>query len=204
MGFNISGLAINKNYKDNFEELQKELGLNLKKSKDISFETAFSNWKEEGIYDVYFSEKGTLIFMDMDSCTGTCYHIPNANTLTFVICETSMAFDLNYSENGVEKRSIMVADDEILMEEGEKLEIEKTVDDMTEIILAQVGILLGVQFGDIDFSEKAERYIPLENEAIEETINEKEDFVTQNNEIEKESICSKPEGTAKKWWQFWK
>jgi hypothetical protein len=31
MGFNISGLAINKNYENYFDELKKELGWNLKK-----------------------------------------------------------------------------------------------------------------------------------------------------------------------------
>jgi hypothetical protein len=32
MGFNISGLAINKNYENDFDSLQKELGWNLKKN----------------------------------------------------------------------------------------------------------------------------------------------------------------------------
>ena len=32
MGFNISGLAINKNYENDFDSLQKELGWNLKDS----------------------------------------------------------------------------------------------------------------------------------------------------------------------------
>ena len=63
MGFNLSGLAINQNYKDSFDQLQKGLGWTLKKESDINFETASSNWKEDGICDVYFSENGTLLFI---------------------------------------------------------------------------------------------------------------------------------------------
>lgn len=66
MGFNISGLAINKNYEKDFDKLQEELGWNLKKESEISFESASSNWTEEGICNVYFTEKGTLMFIGLD------------------------------------------------------------------------------------------------------------------------------------------
>lgn len=106
MGFNISGLAINKNYENEFDSLQKELGLNLKKESEIDFETASSNWKDEGICDVYFSEKGTLLFLNMDMCIDS-FPLMNDNSLTFALSETSMAFSISYCENGIEKRSIM-------------------------------------------------------------------------------------------------
>ena len=37
MGFNLSGLAINKNYENDFDHLQKELGWKLEKQSEIDF-----------------------------------------------------------------------------------------------------------------------------------------------------------------------
>ena len=84
MGFNISGLAINKNYENDFDSLQKELGWNLKKETEIDFETASSNWKDDGICDVYFSENGTLLFNSMEMCTES-FPLKNDNSLTFAL-----------------------------------------------------------------------------------------------------------------------
>lgn len=163
MGFNISGLAINKNYKDSFDQLQKELGWTLKKESDIDFETASSNWKEDGICDVYFSENGTLLFISIDMCTES-WGLENANTLTFALSETSMAFNLSYCENGIVKRSIMQVEDNRMAEEGEKLEVENKSQDVSEIIWNQMEVVLGKSFWNIDPSEKAERYLFVKEE----------------------------------------
>ena len=69
MGFNVSGLVMDRNYEDNFTELQNGLGWKLEKESEIDFETASENWKELDICDVYFSEKGTLIFLSPDMCS---------------------------------------------------------------------------------------------------------------------------------------
>ena len=61
MGHNISGIAINKNFENNTEELSKLLGVELQIENEIIFEDASENWKEEGYFDVYFSKNGTLI-----------------------------------------------------------------------------------------------------------------------------------------------
>jgi len=158
MGFNISGLAINKNYESEFDQLQKELGWNLEKQSEIDFETASSNWTEEGIFDVYFSEKGTLIFMNMDMCTESL-GLKNDNTLTFALSETSMAFNINYCENGIEKRSIMEVNEERMQDEGEKLVVEEKSEDTSEIIWNQIEVVIGKRFWDIEPNEKAIRYV---------------------------------------------
>ncbi len=163
MGFNISGLAINKNYKDSFGQLQKELGWTLKKESEINFETASSNWKEDGICDVYFSENGTLLFISMDRCTES-WGLENANTLTFALSETSMAFNLSYCENGIVKRSILQVEDNRMSEEGEKLEVENKSEDVSEIIWNQMELVLGKSFWSIDPGEKAERYLFVKEE----------------------------------------
>ena len=120
MGFNLSGLAINTNYESEFDNLQKELGWNLEKQAEIDFETASSNWKDDGICDAYFSEKGTLLFISMDMCTES-WPLKKDNSLTFALSETSMAFNINYCENGIEKRSIMEVNDQRMRDTGEKL-----------------------------------------------------------------------------------
>lgn len=157
MGFNISGIAINKNYEFEFDELQKELGWNLIKKSQVNFETASSNWKEEGICDVYFSENGTLIFISMD-LGAESWPLRNDNSLTFALSETSMAFHINYCEKGIEKRSIMEVNAKRMHDEGEKLEVEKKSEDPSEIIWNQIEIVIGKRFGDIQADEKVVRY----------------------------------------------
>lgn len=158
MGYNISGLAINKNYEKEFELLQKELGWNLLKQSEINFETASSNWTEDGICNVYFTEKGTLMFIGMDMCSES-FPLKNDNTLTFALSETAMAFNLNYCENGVEKRSIIEVNDERMTDEGERLEVEEKSEDTSEIIWNQIEQVIGKRFWDIEPDEKAVRYV---------------------------------------------
>ena len=194
MGFNISGLAINKNYENEFVELQKELGWNLEKQSEIDFETASSNWTEDGICDVYFTEKGTLMFISMDMCAES-WSLKNDNTLTFALSETSMAFNINYNENGIEKRSIMEVNDERMQDEGEKLGIEDKSEDTSEIIWNQIEVVIGKRFWDIEPNEKAIRYV-FGKAKIQEPIIERE---TKKVEVKKGIILE-----SKKWWEFWK
>ena len=134
-----------------------ELGWNLKKQEEINFETASSNWKDDGICDVYFSENGTLLFISMDMCAQS-WGIKNANTLTFALSETAMAFNISYCENGIEKRAIMEVEGNRMQDEGEQLKIEEKSEDASEIIWNQIEVVLGKRFWDIEMDEKAERY----------------------------------------------
>jgi len=169
MGFNVSGLAINKNYEKEFENLQKELGWNLVKQSEINFETASSNFKDEGVCDVYFSENGTLMFISMDMCVES-WPLKNANTLTFALSETSMAFNINYCENGVEIRSIMEVNDDRMQDEGDKLSVEDNSEDTSEIIWNQIEVVLGKSFWKIEPEEKAIRYVFTKNKQPVENI----------------------------------
>ena len=186
MGFNISGLAINKNYESEFDQLQKELGWNLEKQSEINFETASSNWTEDGICDVYFSEKGTLIFISMDMCAES-WGLKNDNTLTFALSETSMAFNINYCENGIEKRSIMEVNNERMQDEGDKLAIEEKSGDISEIIWNQIEVVLGKRFWDIEPDEKAVRYVFTKNSGVIE--NEKKIY-SIDEPISKEDLST--------------
>ncbi len=187
MGFNISGLAINKNYESEFEQLQKELGWNLKKQSEINFETASSNWTEDGICDVYFSEKGTLLFISMDMCTES-FELKEDNTLTFALSENSMAFNLNYCEKGIEKRSIMEVNGERMQNEGKKLDVEDKSEDTSEIIWNQIEVVIGKRFWDIEPDEKAIRYVFSTNKGSAES---EKQIYNINNPISKEDLSNK-------------
>lgn len=202
MGFNISGLAINKNYESEFNNLQKELGWNLAKQAEINFETASSNWKDEGICDAYFSEKGTLLFISMDMCTDS-WPLKNDNTLTFALSETSMAFNINYCENGIEKRSIMEVEEQRMKDTGEKLKVEEKSADTAEIIWNQMEVVIGKSFWSIDPGEKAVRYVFVKNDKITlETA--KPEIHKSETVIESKHDSSGVNTATKKWWQFWK
>jgi hypothetical protein len=202
MGFNISGLAINKNYESEFNNLQKELGWNLEKQAEINFETASSNWKDDGICDAYFSEKGTLLFISMDMCTDS-WPLKNDNTLTFALSETSMAFNINYCENGIEKRSIMEVEEQRMQDTGEKLEVEEKSTDTAEIIWNQMEVVIGKSFWSIEPGEKAVRYVFVKNDKITlETA--KPEIHKSETVIESKHDSSAAATETKKWWQFWK
>lgn len=198
MGFNISGLAINKNYQEEFDKLQKQLGWQLVPQGEIDFETASENWKEDVICDVYFCEKGTILFMSMEKCAES-FPLENDNTLSFALSESVMAFNLNYCEQGLEKRSIMEVNDERMQDEGERLAIEDQSEDTSEIIWNQMAVVIGKRFWDIEPDEKAYRYLfttvntlPNENKLIE-------------NQVIAQVVDTRvQDSVSKKWWQFWK
>lgn len=158
MGHNISGIAINKNFENNTEELSKLLGVELQIENEIIFEEASENWKEEGYFDVYFSKNGTLVFANIDYCLEPYSH-KETNILTFALSETSMTFNIGYTENDVLVRSIMKVNDEIVDEEGAPLQCEiENEDDMTEAIFDQIGEVIGMHFYEIELDEKAYRF----------------------------------------------
>ena len=168
MGHNISGIAINKNFENNVEELSKLLGVELQIENEIIFEDASENWKEEGYFDVYFSKNGTLVFANIDYCLEPYSH-KETNILTFALSETSMTFNIGYTEKDVLVRRIMKVNDEIIDEEGELLQCEiDNEDDMTEAIFDQIGEVIGTHFYEIELDEKAYRFTLKNTASVEQ------------------------------------
>lgn len=157
MGFNISGLAINKNYENDFHDLAHQLGWKLERHTEIDFETASANWKDDAYCDVYFTENGTLIFLSLDRLP--VRNVKNDSSLIFAISETSMAFDMSYYEAGIELRSIMEVNGEQFEDKGDKLKVENISSDTSEIIWNQLEVVIGKRFWDIEPEEKAIRYV---------------------------------------------
>ena len=155
MGFNISGIVINQNFKDHLEQLSGCLKLELVPREEITFEEASQNWKREGC-DIYFSEKGTLLFLPMDMCNRkrSC---ENLEIMTFVYSEMSMVFYMNYS-NGSQDREIAEVEGARNLEDGPELDIEADAGgEVSEIIIRMISKILGEDFWDIDLSGKALR-----------------------------------------------
>lgn len=186
MGFNISGIVVNKNFEKNIEELSKILKLNLVFQEEVDFEIASENWKDEGIVDIYFGKNGTLLFLNEDLCLNDGYSYPNSNILTFAMSETAMAFNFGYTENGENIRSKMEVNGEVIDENGNKLEIENE-EEISEIILKMIAKILGKSFENIETTEKAYRFLikehsynNLENQ-IQDVENDKFDFLNLIN-----------------------
>lgn len=164
MGINISGIAINKNYENKVEELGAELGLSLEYLEENNFEVASENWKDEEYCDVYFSEKGTLLFLNNELCTDA-WCTSKDETITFSYSETSMAFSLNYCQGRSLKRSFMEVDDNKMFEEGEPFDIEETVV-TSDVIFNKIGELIGENFSSIDLGEITHRFRIKNTQAI--------------------------------------
>jgi hypothetical protein len=156
MGFNIAGVVINKNYEGKLEELQDDLGLKFTREKEITYEEASANWKDDALVDVYFSKNGTLLFMAMDMCIEG-YSIAQQHVLTFAYSETSMAFTLNYYEDDDLKRSIMEVNNEKTDDEGDPLPEEAQTSDTADLIVKKISSVLGESFWDIDVAAPAIR-----------------------------------------------
>lgn len=157
MGFNIAGVVVNDNYKRREKELAGQLGWDLEFVGEITFEEASANWKDEGIYDFYFSDNGTLIFTAFEEVIDA-YSLKDHNVLTFCLSEMSMSFILHYSEGHNVKRSLIVSEDKVDMDEGEPLPEEKDGNNMSEVIWHCIDSTLGEKWNDIDFDGKAYRF----------------------------------------------
>lgn len=168
MGFNIAGIAINANLEDNITELSNILGENLVLDSEIDFETASENWKEEGIFDVYFGDHGTLIFGNTESLDDD-FKAPKLQVFTFAISETSMLFAFTHSENNKILRAVMNVEGETVDEHGDELDAEENHDDISEVIWKQMSNVLGESYWKIEPDAKAYRY------RIKENMHDKED-----------------------------
>lgn len=156
MGFNISGIAINASYENKLHELQEDLKLTLTPVEDVTFEKASSNWTEEGVAYVFFSENRTLLFLHMDMCINP-FMIKGRDTLTYALSETSMAFCLNYCEDMEVKRYIMEHNGEKMTETGQPFDFEKNCGDTSEVIWKKLDDIIDIPFGSIDLGAAAKK-----------------------------------------------
>jgi hypothetical protein len=204
MGFNIAGLIIDKNLNDDLSSLEAILGEKLIFEKEVIFEEASENWKDDHYCDVYFSETGTLIFLAMER-GGFEFYPKKQDAFSFVLSEMSMTFSINYVEKGVLIRSFIVAEDEVLQDEGELFDFETVEEDKSEVIYQLFEKTLGESFHEIDVEAKCYRYIFKPMNYVPDSIEKEiEDAIEveqpiKHNSKQTEEVAEK----AKPWWKFW-
>jgi len=156
MGYNIAGIAINKNFNKDPQKLIKDLELPLVYEGEVDFETGTS-YKEEGYFDIFFSEKGTIIYsygpIEFDAKFSK-----GCSMLNFAIGETSMVFHFELFRNGERVRVKSVHEDKVLEDNGDKLEVEEGENELMEIILKQKGQLFGQHFNEMALELKGHRF----------------------------------------------
>jgi hypothetical protein len=192
MGFNISGVAISKNYQEDFESLKKQYGWNLEGPVEVSFETASANWTEDDVCNVYYTENGTLIFLSMERAYDGM-PLDDANTMSFCYSEMSMTFALNYYEGKVSKRTILETEGDRKDEDGDPLSVEAEGVSTDAALMDQMEILLGKNFFQIDPSEKAYQYKFVRGNRTETLAPPKADPLGPTK-VPDEKV----------WWEFWK
>ncbi|MCG8860074.1 hypothetical protein [Tenacibaculum finnmarkense] len=194
MGYNISGLVIDKNYENNIEQLEKILGEKLTFEKEVEFEKGSENWKEDNYCDIYFSDKGTLIFISMERGAFE-FNIKNQKSFSFALSEMTMTFAVNYTDNEKMIRSFVETEDgERPQNIGDKLTFEETENDASELIHHLIESTLGKSYWDIELEEKCKRF--KFNVAKSEPKNS-ESITKRESESEIAALNEKP------WWKFW-
>lgn len=156
MGLNISGVIIDRNYKNNLAELETIIGQKLEFEKEIIFEEAIKSWKEEDYCDIYFSDDATFILLSMQT-GGFDFYAKDQIVFSFVLSEMTMLFTVNYTQNGTLIRSITESE-EMSESEGEPFEFEKEYDDTSGLIYHLIEKTLQESFDDIDLETKCLRY----------------------------------------------
>lgn len=151
MGLLLSGLAINKNYKNEVDVLYNILNMNVVNTEEITFKKAIDTTTELSYFDIYFSSKGTLVFLNDDLCMHS-YVISESDALSFIFSENSDTYMFNYSENGKKKYKITKVEGKI-SGSGKKLINENNVT-IDELIFQYIENLIGKSFFNIQYDEK--------------------------------------------------
>ena len=151
MGLFLSGLAINKNYKKEVDVLYNILNMNVVKTEEVTFEQAIDSTTELFYFDVYFTDNGTLVFINDDLCMQS-YLINELNALSFIVSEHTDSYMVHYSENGKDKFNITKIEGR-LTGNGKKIIKDNNLK-VDELIYQYIENLIGKNFFNIKNEEK--------------------------------------------------
>ncbi len=160
MGFNFSGLVIGKSYKNKPKDFMNEVGqyLRLSDPEEINYEMAEANWKDEGLCDVYFGDKGTILYTaDPEVCIDPWLQ-EDVRAMSFVYLEMSMFFNMVLSENKQVIRKISEENGEIKHQSGEPLPFEAELNNEPSSLIFRLINTILAQPGGVDPEEIAYRY----------------------------------------------
>ena len=145
MGLNVSGIAIDNNFGKDIHQLAQYIGQIWQPTKDVSFRAATS-FKSGKWVDVYFTEKGVLLFNDNPFII-QADNTSNKIVLSFGILEIAESYTFELFSNGSSIRSMAVSDGEMAENEGDALSYEThltppsdlSTEDIDELSEAYIG-----------------------------------------------------------------
>lgn len=102
MGLNISGILIDKNIEKSIYLLEGALKFKLVQLDKITFDRALDSKSNSDFIDIFFSEKGTLVFWGIPTFSINLNELSRNSTqiLDFKLGENSMTFLFNHYKNG--------------------------------------------------------------------------------------------------------
>lgn len=169
MGWNVAGFAINRNYKDNMDELAKALYISgrvklVQGKNKYTFAKSANSGSTKGRMDFYFTEQGSFAFINGTEVRGipgktNLKLLEGTEMLVFAASETAMGFELKYYKDGNLIRDFFHFENRMVTSKGEELEEEKTEKDFAYLFFDLVGKLIGKSFWSIGSEEEFVRYL---------------------------------------------
>lgn len=154
MGFNISGICLDKNYATDMEGLERRLGWRLSKPIPATMETVSANyWAEGPCAGLVFTETGTLIFLSPHLMLAH-NDIARGRSIGFVISETTDTYGFRFFDAGEMIRELLVAEGQASENPGSPLSFETGDDNFTNIMNGMERIL-GQSFSSLQNSHPA-------------------------------------------------
>ena len=164
MGYNLTGIAINKNLEQNIDILADALNIRLIKQGEISFEEASANHTRKEDFFVYFTDNGTLIFLH-DTYIMKKLSIPESITYSFLYGEGYGDYYFYYDDDTkniireitfMQPSNLNYGDYE---GEGFHREVSRNnLENIPETVWNLIGDVIGKPFSSIDLEEKALHY----------------------------------------------
>jgi|GEM_PF-2315753 len=203
MGFNIAGIVINNNYDKDISKLATALTWGIEVQEEITFEEASKNWTPDGQFNVYFSEKGTMIFFPHDWAVDQ-NQPQGVKSLCYAYSATAMTFIFSYLDERGNYRFFLEGENGRQLEEGEPIEQEKAFPTADGLIFEMIDVVLDENWHDYDFGDKAYKckkipYSEYKTKLSATSIKEK---VT--SPIAPIPTDPTTKLVQKKWWEFWK
>lgn len=219
MGLNLAGIAIDKNFSKNIEQLGEafEWAIDIIDESEFGKSMSIFSSNDKDIFYVYFTDSGTLILNPYEWAIEE-YHPTDAKSLCFAFSETTMNFFFSYQHQISKFRTFIEDEGKKTREMGEPLEIEKQFPEASQLIFKLIEDLIGTSFHSIGFNEFVHKCKRLSHQ---EYMRRSEEILQREMEIEKRKNDERTEkymkelgldpkkvekllSKKKKWWEIWK
>lgn len=219
MGLNLAGIAIDKNFNKNIEQLGEafEWAIEIIDISEFGKSMSIFSSNEKDIFYVYFTDNGTLILNPYGWAIEE-YHPTDSKSLCFAFSETAMNYFFSYQYEISMFRTFIEDEGKKKREMGEQLEIEKQFPEASRLIFELIEDLIGTSFHAIEHNKIVHKCKRLSGR---EYMRRSEELLKREMEIEKckddERIekymkelgldpkeVEKQISKKKKWWEIWK